>query len=276
MSGKPQIQHWVPRFYLKRFATQGSRTTRNPKVWVTDKAEPQSAPRLASTKRICGQRYLYSPEKPQGERDWAFEERLSHLEDMAANYWEEFCTGELDLSRSDIRTTVAEFISALHLRNKLVFDSIRKVMELRDALFGGPTITSRPSHLAPDEERPDPTHPGRHFVQSTKSLIPKLTDAFFSYRWVLLVNSEIPVVTSDVPVTFIDPRGRRSGPGGKDPMAIFPLSPSTLLCMLKVDQGPEYLIKNCDPQFCQRSNRAMVHFAERFVISANQSDHFSL
>ena len=146
-------------------------------------------------------------------------------------------------------------------------------MELRDALFGGPTITSRPSHLAPDEERPDPTHPGRHFVQSSKKLIPKLTSTFAAYRWTMLLFPDELLVTSDVPVTFVNSIRRRGGPGSKNPKAIFPLSPNALLYMERSDEGSEFEKKEADLKLAQEINTIVDHFAERFVISAHMPSH---
>lgn len=266
MSGRPKNQHWVPRFYLKHFATPETRGGSNPQVWFIDKTKAHSQPELASTKRICGQNYLYTPVSRGGDRDWSFEEYLSRIEGIAAGYWHELATGRLDLSDFDVRSQVAEFLAALHLRNKLVFDLNKGIMEKRDALFGGPTLDKTHSATEPDEARPDPTHPGRFFVQSTRRNIPRIKKTFFSYRWTLLACKLPVLVTSDAPVTFINSIRRRSGPGSKNAKAVFPISPSTMLYIENSDAGPETMCQEVDADYLEGMNPLIEHFAERFVI----------
>lgn len=280
MSGRPKNQHWVPRFYLKHFATLDTRSTANPKVWLIDKQGEISEPRLASTQKICGQRYLYTPENQDGNRDWSFEEYLGRLEDAASNYWDRLANGQLDLSDPEHRDQVAEFLAALHLRNKLIFEVVKGIMGNRDALFGGPKPTGQLRYLEAHEEKPDPTHPGRYFVQSTKNNLPRVTKTFASYRWRILQCNEEVLVTSDAPVTFVNSVRRRSGPGSKEAAAMFSVSPSTLLYIASKGVGPDTEYRDVKPDFLRRMNPVIAHFAQRFVIvgadlSNAQNIHFS-
>jgi len=128
MSGRPKVQHWVPRFYLKQFATEETRNSSNPKVWVINKDKNPSEPELVTTRRICGQRFLYTPEGTDGSRDWSLEEYMSRLESNAAEYWGPLSGAQLDLSEPEVRSRVAEFLAALHLRNKLAISESRKAL----------------------------------------------------------------------------------------------------------------------------------------------------
>jgi|SRR5690554_1022788 len=266
MSGRPKVQHWVPRFYLKHFATEETRGTLNPKVWVINKDKSLSEPELVTTRRICGQRFLYTPEGNDGSRDWSLEGYFSGLESSAAEYWEALSSVQLDLSEPEVRSRVAEFLAALHLRNKFVFDLYKGIIEKRDALFGGPRPTQRITGEEANGDRPDPTHPGRCFAQSTRKDIPRIKEAFVSYRWVLLKCAQNVLITSDVPVTFIDSIPHRSGPGSKDAKAVFPVSPSTLLYMVPREGQPETIYGEADGAFFQEVNQVISNQAEKFVV----------
>ncbi|QKK02848.1 MAG: DUF4238 domain-containing protein [Pseudomonadota bacterium] len=270
MSGRPQIQHWVPRFYLKHFATEETRRTPNPKVWVINKSKSPSEPELMTTRRICGQRFLYTPEGTDGSRDWSLEEHLSELESQAAEYWEALSRAQLDLSEPTTRSRVAEFLAALHLRNKFVFDLYKGVMETKIALFGETELTQRVAREKNNDDRPDPTHAGRFFAQSTKNNIPSVKESFMSFRWTLLKCEQNVLITSDVPVSFIDSLPQRSGPGAKDPKAIFPVSPSTMLYMEHCDGQPDTVQKEIDGALFWKINRVIAHQAEMFVVLGMQ------
>lgn len=267
MNAKPKNQHWVPRFYLKHFATPDTRDTPNPKVCVIDKKGNIPEPRLTSTKEICGQRYLYTPKNPDGNRDWSFEGFLGELEHSAAGYWEALAQGQLNLLEPNTRTRVAEFLAALHLRNKLVFDLTKSIMRNRDALFGGPQSTERPKHLSPLEEAPDPANPARFFVQSSRNNIPRITKTIASYDWLILRSKSDVLLTSDIPFAFINSNHRRTGPGSKNAEAIFPVTPRTLLYMK--DNGGKSDVKcaNVGSDHLRRTNKLIYYFADRFIIA---------
>ncbi len=271
MTGKPKRQHWVPKFYLKYFATNGTRDSANPKVYVFDKKSEKPKPRLTSTTSICGQRYLYSPQDKDGNRDWAFEEYLGGMENEAAGYWDDLSKGQFDLVDPGNRRKLAEFLAALHLRNKLLFDLCKSIMENRNALFGGPKLAERPKHLEPHEEASDPTHPGRFFVQSTRNNIPRITQTFLSYHWMTLRCDQNILLTSDAPVTFINSLHRRSGPGSKNAKAIFPISPKSLLYM-ENDSGSSGVVNGeADSKLLGQMNPWIITWAERFVIADSDS-----
>lgn len=272
MSARPKNQHWVPRFYLKHFASEESKETGNPQVWFIDKSKDASGSELISTKKLCGKRYLYTPESLDGDRDWSLEDYLSELESEAAAYWDSLAHGELDLSEDRLRAKVAEFIAALHLRNKLIFDLYKSVMKNRDALFGAPQPTPSEACGHVDEDRPDPTHPGRFFVHKIRSGIPRITKSFLSYQWTLLMCADRVLISSDAPVTFIDSLPRRSGPGASNPKAVFPVAPNAALHMAASDKGPGTSSQYVNADVFWDLNHVIAHQAERFVILGGLSE----
>ena len=62
----PKQQHWVPRFYLRFFATPETAGGDEPQVWLLSKDEGD--PILANVKKVAAQRYLYSPRDERGSR----------------------------------------------------------------------------------------------------------------------------------------------------------------------------------------------------------------
>lgn len=229
---RPQIQHWVPQFYLRWFAEPESRVRGKHRVWVLDKEGQQTFKVAVAVKNFCGQRYLYTPEGEDGERDWAMESVLDKLETKAGALWPALIAGDADLADEEVRDLVAEFVASLHLRNVNVFNTIDRAMMLRDKLWGGPS----PEALArrgPD--RPDPTHSGRFFVHGLRD-VPRIAALLKAKRWTVLHADEELLVTSDRPVMFSN-KGKRGGPGQPDAVMMLPLSPSRLLVMDGLVEG---------------------------------------
>lgn len=229
----PKFQHWVPNFYLKKFASKPTLNTKTPKVFVIDKTGEMVSARLMSTKKICGKGYLNSPVTEDGNRDFSLEMYFSKIESDAASYWDEISEGTFPFDEHSHRRRLSEFIAALHLRNKFISDAIVETMRLRDLLFGGPkhaTENGENTEIRPFEKELDPTDPGRFFAQSTKRDLPRVTTIFSNYEWAL-VRFDEEIITSDRPVTFETPGSRPGGPGNKTASAVVPISPVSALLM---------------------------------------------
>lgn len=164
---RPQIQHWVPQFYLRWFAEPASRVRGKHGIWVLDKERRLTPTAPMAVKNVCGKRYLYTPEGEDGERDWAMESVLDKLETKAGALWPALVSGQADLADEGVRDLVAEFVASLHLRNLDIYNTIDKAMMLRDKLWGGPS----PEALArrgPD--RPDRIREGFSCIAFAMSL----------------------------------------------------------------------------------------------------------
>lgn len=220
-----------------------------------------------SIEKVCGQRYLYTPQAKDGSRDWSLEQDLGRLESAAAGYWDSFANGKVDVSIYETRVQIAEFLAALHLRNKFFYDQFGKAIELRDKLFGGPKFTRRTTDREGVKPSPDLTCPGSIFAHATRDGIPKITKTIASYNWTFHHCDERCIDTSDIPITFFQRKSaRRSGPGAKEPMVIFPISPKTLLAMDNTRNGASTAHVDADPGLVSDANEVIFTFAERFVI----------
>src|SRR5690349_15322055 len=100
---RPVNQHWIPQFYLRRFATADSLRSRRPKVWIFSKHSDGGDPALTNVRNVCAWRYLYSPRGDDGQRDWNLEVKLGDLETTLAQIWPAVSSDFLDLGDASVR-----------------------------------------------------------------------------------------------------------------------------------------------------------------------------
>ncbi|HWU52947.1 MAG TPA: DUF4238 domain-containing protein [Tahibacter sp.] len=235
MTDKPtKNQHWVPKFYLAKFATPETRHAKkmdDRRISVLNKQLELVTNQPTSVRNFCGNRYLYSPLDVNGNRSMDVEDLLNRMETRVSGIWDELATGNPDLSDPNLRGILAEFVATLHLRNKVIFDDITSAMASRDKLYGGPSKDVL-AKLGPDS--PDPNDPGRFFVHTLLNGIERIAAGFSRKRWRILCVEKDVFLTSDRPVTFLDKTGR-GGPGKPEIPVIFPLTPRRILIM---DFGP--------------------------------------
>ena|ERR1039457_3968028 len=77
---RKQRHHWVPRFYLKYFATPETRETAEPQVWILSKDDGDPIP--VNTNKVANQRYLYSPRTRPLDSSSAIEDDLADYESV--------------------------------------------------------------------------------------------------------------------------------------------------------------------------------------------------
>jgi hypothetical protein len=116
MSNRPKNQDWVPRFYLRQFATRETKEKDEAQLRMFSNQERDGDERLTNIKNVCTRRYLYSPSDDSGQRIWALEEQLADVEAHLASLWPSLATELIDLGQPGIRKLVALFVSVMHLR----------------------------------------------------------------------------------------------------------------------------------------------------------------
>ena len=72
-------QHWVPRFYLRYFATAETRDTKQPMVWAFPVKEGEEF--VTQTRNVAAKRDLYAFCEP------AVDKRLTDLESRLGEFW---------------------------------------------------------------------------------------------------------------------------------------------------------------------------------------------
>lgn len=248
MSNRPKNQHWVPRFYLRQFATPETRTQDEAQVWMFSNQEGDGDERLTNIKNVCAQRYLYSPLDDSGQRIWALEEKLADLEARLASLWPVLATELMDFGQDDVRKLVALFMSVMHLRSP---DTLQAVEEIHGRLVslyetaprnhdGAPAveIVSASGEAQPLDtrgwERYRTAGTNDHqlfFAQMIQSEAVRIAERLTQKRWSTLLSDEDAFVTSDRPVSVLHQSREVFGIGTPGSVVIFPITPRRLLVM---------------------------------------------
>ena len=112
----PQNQHWLPQFYLRRFAVPGWRDKKNAKIWVMDTETGELEKR--KVRDVAAAEFLYSHIKEDGARCFRVEKHLAELETMIARLYPRIAEGYPDLTAAwGMKKLAALFIATLLLRH---------------------------------------------------------------------------------------------------------------------------------------------------------------
>jgi hypothetical protein len=251
----PINQHWVSQFYLRYFATPETRNKKNPKAWIFSKDEADGNETLKSIKKICGQRYLYTPFNDDETRDWQLEKKLDGLETTMGLVWPDLADGFVDLGNSTLRKGVSLFIAVMHLRNPAIRSFVaqlhsRLVNTARDLPIkpdGNPDINSievdgmsypfDPSDWQ-DYRIWDKNDHDRFFVHAIQTEATRIANLLREKRWSIVFSERDVFVTSDKPVLLGHQSREIFGFGTEGTIAMFPISPSRLLVMDDMHQEP--------------------------------------
>lgn len=276
---RPKQQHWVPRFYLSCFSNGKAEKSTNPQVHVLDRSIAEPKPFSTSVRNVCGQRYMYSPEIGNGERDFEFEEFLGRIEVEIADLFRDAEPEHLESVISDNRRQLGKFMAALVLRNKYHLDLVKSVMVLRDKLSGPPAekefrrSVRLANHEVEEEQVFDLHDAKRHFVQSSTYSLPKVTETLLSLAWTLIVCDAKCFITSDRPVTSVHPKVRGPGPATEGAKTFFSITPKMCLFMRKESNVPVFNRVDVAKSISAEINSLIRDFSMRFVFASGES-HF--
>ncbi len=256
MVGK--LHHYVPKFYLRRFADLRSPRSR-PRTWAYDRAG--SAPRLVSTRKVAAENYYYSQQTRSGQRDHSLEQALSDLEGAVAPLLDRLLLDDPNL-RSEEAAPLACFMGLLYTRGP-------RFRALSSSLVSG-VARAHAEHLAADEQRVRASldayrsSAGQHpkltperilaFLRSGKYKIKadgtvllqtmiecgsRIAQVLLRLRWAVLhAPSGAFFVTSDAPLVLTAPTGHlRASNGFSAPGAEITLPIDPLHCLLLTHSG---------------------------------------
>ena len=246
MSG-PKNQHWLPQFYLRRFAVPGWRNKKNAKIWVMDSQTGELT--QEKIREVAAVDFLYSHIKEDGTRCFRVEKRLAELETLIARLYPRIADGFPDLSAAwGIKKLTALFIASLMLRHPDMEDETQEMHRRMVAFYerlpkdadGRPLV----SHVFEegkafefdasdyDEYRAaDANQFKQMFAEQIPPLAKKMTDLLFKKRWVFLCTDEPVFFTSDKPVIKQHEDRRTFGIGTPGAHLWFPVSPTRMLWM---------------------------------------------
>jgi len=250
MANRPKNQHWVPRFYLRYFATPETRTRGKdkPQIWMFSNDETDGDERLTNVRNVCTRRYLYSPTDRSGQRDWALEEKLAGLETQLASLWPTLAAKPVDFGHTDIRRLVALFLSVMHLRGPDTLNGVedihRNLVSLLESATNHPDGTPSVEMIdASGNAKPldtkgwreyrerDANDHRRFFATTIQSEAVRIADCLMRKRWSTVLADNDAFVTSDRPMSIEHQAREVFGVATPGSIVTFPLTPRRLLVM---------------------------------------------
>lgn len=207
MKGKnPVLQHYVPKFYLKYFCIPETQKLKTQQVWAFSRNH--GTPFKTSIKGLAAQRYLYSPENSDGEREWETEIKLSNLESLLGSVWDKLANNLFDFENHIyIQKALALFISTMYLRNPKRTIDIRNVHQEIYGQFSQFSKTFNGFFLQSEfknfEVMPE-NELKKFFVKSINNHAINLAELLLEKRWSILSTKTPLFITSDNPVVIVN------------------------------------------------------------------------
>lgn len=278
MANTVKMQHYVPRFYLKNFAADTSRTT--PVVNCFDK--PSSNQFQTSITNIAGENYFYDiPEDPDQE----FESQLAAIEGEFSQAYDSLLKHEnLDALSENDRSAIAYSMVIQEMRTRENREHLRDMFSsLYEKLEGMPMTDEMESEM--DVLRDLDTDEGATRFQRgmLEDHAWELAEIILAMKWALCINNTedtgMPFWTSDHPInrhndTDHSPYGSL-GLQCKGIQIHFPLSPTVSLIFYDPEtfnwHPPKVSAKHENVIF---QNSLQVRESTRHVIS--NTDDFSM
>lgn len=281
---RPKNQHWVPRFYLRHFATPETYSTDEPQVWIFSKDEKDGDEAVTNIKNICAKRFLYSPKDDVGQRNWELETKLEGLESLLSKRWGQLAEDFVDFSNSSIRKALSLFVATMYLRHPDVLKEVRSVhkqlvdfyeqtpkhldgtpnigsIEIKGELFG---VDVSDWHEYKEWGVGDLQ---KFFVDQVQHQATSLAETLMKKRWSVVFTESNQFITTDKPVFKYHQEKDVFGFGTKGTLISFPLSPRRLLVMDDLHEEPANQYYPLNPGALGAFNYSIWRNGSRFMIS---------
>jgi hypothetical protein len=281
---QPVNQHWVPKFYLRYFATQQTRETDSPQVWIFSKRDEDGDEKLTHVRNVCAKRFLYTPFQQDGSRSWDLENRLGEVETLLGSRWPEFAEGYVELGDEDVRKGLSLFVAIMHLRNPAVREQVERMHQsILDSFKDAPL---RPDGN-PDVEEVDingkvhaiDTHGwqayrawgknehDRFFADMVKAQTGDIAMMLLKKRWSVVCCDTDVFITTDKPVAMHHQQREKCGFGTPGVIVTFPLGPKRLLVMDDLHHEPANQYYPLKDGNAGTFNMTTWHGGSRFMIT---------
>lgn len=232
---KKKRNHFVPQAYLRTFAADTGRA----KIWTLRKTGEEAE--LKPISNVAMRFYLYTP-KTSARRDYAFEDRLSDLEQLfGSQIWRALGSDFIDLNWPALRKGVSLLAAVMFLRNPLRWEHLQ---DFHKQMVGAISAMPSPpaSFLMGGKEYELDFSDWAAFCDATEDDIKRmwlgqissatwLAEIFLQMRWAVAFSETPSFITTDNPVVPLHESNDFRGFYNKDTSVVFPLSPTRILFM---------------------------------------------
>lgn len=281
---KPINQHWVPKFYLRYFATPQTRETDAPQVWIFSKRDEDGDEKLTHVRNVCAKRFLYSPLQDNGSRSWDLERRLSEVETLLGRRWPEFAEGYVALNDEHVRMGLSLFAAIMYTRNPAVREQVERVHRSILDSFKDAPLRSDGNPAVEEVEINGQVHTidtsgwqayrawgknehDRFFAGMIQAQAGNIAKMLLKKRWSVVCSDIDVFITTDKPVALYHQQREKYGFGTPSAIVTFPLGPKRLLVMDDLHAEPANQYYPLKQGNAGAFNATTWHGSSRFMIT---------
>jgi hypothetical protein len=252
--------------------------------------EDEGDPLLTNIKNVAAKRYLYPPKDDKGHRDAETESKLADYEGLLKGIWHLLASDFVDLEgNQSIRKALALFISLLYLRHPKRLEETERIHRQITQHFdsfpkdqnGNPDISEiehkgvvRPFDASDWNKyrQAGLEELKKMFVDTLNQNATHLAGILMEKRWSVVFSDQPVFITTDSPVTMLNPHRERFGFTSPGTLVSFPISPTRVLMLDdRHDQpaGQYYPLAATGPGI---PNGLAWGNCERFMISPRHPD----
>lgn len=287
----PKRQHYLPRFYLDGFATDGL-------VAVYDRDKNEVRRQQPTATAVIG--HFYTMEDAEGRRRFEIEALLSEYEGKAAPVIRKLAAKET--ITADERSNLAIFMALGAMRTPDIVESLQQmnsglILEVAKRIYANVDAVVADLRNDPDyagksndelraeaQAMVDLAQNGDMTVQTNQKwavgmaikMSLEVAPIFVGRDWVIAHrdNDKKSFVTTDVPVVLTSTQPRQpsiygTGFGSADALVSFPLTQSCVLMMHGDGGGFRHIEVNADR--VRSANLAMAEKCKRFVVGRDEA-----
>ncbi|MEH1939263.1 MAG: DUF4238 domain-containing protein [Nostoc sp.] len=279
---EPVRQHWVPKIYLRNFATPESINMSSPKVNVYDLGFKKQF--CTSIDKVLVQKHLYTLGADSDSPLYVVEKTLAKIEGWSKSCIEAFSKGQTIHTNPQSKYIAAVFFATLLMRNPHMLEvqenGFRDLKDLREN-SNYSSLESKISDFIIDEENGESLREisdwfsqldqeGKHifFVRSIIDTATTLAQSLLKKKWCLLRSVDGYFVTSDNPITVFHPKASPYGICTDGVHIHIAITPRILLLLggeVSLDENQVY---DVPLELVEHMNYLTIAKAERFIISS--------
>lgn len=233
-------QHYIPRFYLKEFATNETYGKKgNEQVYIYDKKTEKSE--IRNIKKIAKENYLYSPKDSNGNRSMYMENKLGEIENLVSLIWNDFSNDFINLENYNIKKVMALFLSSLILRhpNNLERNENSSNFLINEIIKHNPPNNKKVAFIVNGKEylfdiseltkKVTEYEKSIFFVENIDYFMNEFSEIFMKKKWSIIISEEKKFITSDNPIIIHNNLTNIFGLNTQGTIILFPISPKRLL-----------------------------------------------